>query len=882
MAQATPIPVLLIDDDPVTAAVVRTYLGHQAENYQLSVVEHYEEGITEATAGKHDALIVDDCLDHHTGTQLLASLQQRACQLPIIILTNRRDPTFDRLATELGASEVLTRSELSAGALGRTLRYVLRQRRDQLELEAWRHGIRHLPAGQLAPCMVVAVDGTIEECNSALCAFAGLPYGAVVGHQVSDILGSVLDDMTPSGQWNAELFTGDDEGNRVHCARVALPDGAQIVTIEPTAESTHIFRRLTADPQEANLLRTLIEHLPDQIYIKDRRCRFVLNNPEHLQVLGVSKQEQALGKTDHDFFPRELADLYRNDDRLVIEGGRVVLDRVEQVRTASGAECWVSASKVPLRDDQGAIIGLVGMSRDITGRMDDAAAMAGQQRRIAALVAAAPVILFAFDRDGIFTLAEGKGLAELELDHTDMAGHTVNALFADVPELVELCHRALDGAPVSVDELVVRNRHLTLRMEPIRDELGSVSEVIGVGYDVTREHRVRSQLRLRDEEFLQAQKMEAVGRLAGGVAHDFNNVLTAVLGHGELLRARIGSDTEAQRTLSKILAVARKGAAMTRRLLAFCRRQPIERTAIDFIAVVRATVDVAAPLLGEGIQTALAMPNETIHIVGDEAQLEQVLLNLLVNARDAMGGTGTITVSASAETNPRGNNEVLLAVSDTGCGMDEQTRARCFDPFYTTKSEGKGTGLGLATVRDIVHEAGGSINVDSEPGAGSTFFITLPSLDADEELRVDPSHSSSAAHVAIAIKGHVAVVEDQPDVRTMMAEVLTDYGCTVASYADGAEAWTQLSNDHIACDMVVTDIHMPLMDGIELARRLTEIHPKLPVLFVSGHVDEPDEIPRDRRHRLLTKPFSHARLLQDVGELLALGKQASDGQKGSH
>lgn len=860
MAEVAPIRVLLIDDDPVTAAVVRGYLQANGERYRLSLVERYDLGLDAAMSTEHDVVIIDDCLDHHTGAQLLAGLQQRGCRLPLIVLTNRRDRAFESLVRDLGAAEVLTRSELSASALDRTLRYAHCRRRDADQLRAWARTARAMTSALPSPCALLDPGGRVIECNSALCELLGKAYGEIVGHGAARILaGGAIGADAPPRIWTDTARTDGGE-QQVRCSCQPLPDGGCLLSLEVNADSTRIFRRLTADPDEVSLLRNLMAHLPDQIYLKDRRSRYVLNNPSHLAILGASDQAAVVGKTDHDFFPPDLADAYLADERLVIDGGQVVLDKIERVITTAGEETWVSVSKAPLRDERGRIIGLVGMSRDITDRMDDAQALAEQQRRIAALVGAAPVVLFSFDAKGCYTLCEGAGLSGLGLRPGELVGRSVFEAHPDSPSVRDIARRALDGERVAVEDLAIGERRFSVRLEPTRDDLGQVREVIGVAYDITEQHQIRSELQLRDSEFLQAQKMEAVGRLAGGVTHDFNNVLTAILGHAELLRERLVATRERE-AVDRIAAVARKGSAMTRRLLAFCRRQVVDPRPVDLTQVVRATVELAQPLVGDGVQIQLVLPSSPLVVLGDEVQLEQVLLNLVVNARDAMDGRGRITIAASLEA-----GEILLTVTDTGPGMDAATLARCREPFFTTKGEGTGTGLGLATVGDILGQFGGVLEIQSAPDAGCTIFITLPAIAGTADG--GSTFESSAAHPAMRLPQRVLVAEDQADVRAMLGETLQQLGVEVVECRDGLAAWHLLDTDPAPCDVLISDIHMPGMDGNELGQRVVARHPELPILFISGHVDEPGELPSGPRYRLLAKPFSRRRLVQYLGELM--------------
>jgi len=385
-------------------------------------------------------------------------------------------------------------------------------------------------------------------------------------------------------------------------------------------------------------------------------------------------------------------------------------------------------------------------------------------------------------------------------------------------------HRRKDGSVFRVD---VWSRDTIVDGRPVR-----VSTISDVSERVQLEHELRH-----------AQKMEAVGRLAGGVAHDFNNVLTSIIGYSELLLERLRDDADATADVQDIRRSADRAAALTRQLLAFSRQQVMRIEIVPLHDVVERVRMLLGRVIGEDIELQTQLAPTTWPVRVDPGQVEQVIMNLAVNARDAMPAGGTLLLStqnvtlredasADALTIPAGDYAELL-VRDTGTGMDAITRARVFEPFFTTKPAPEGTGLGLSMVYGIIRQSNGFITVESAPGRGTTFRILLPRAGRATPL-------STAAVRAPAGDGHrtVLVVEDEDAVRRITCRVLERLGYTVVAAADGDEALAIVARGGPVIDLLVTDLLMPRMNGRELAGQLAATFPALRVLFVSGYTDE--------------------------------------------
>jgi two-component system cell cycle sensor histidine kinase/response regulator CckA len=403
-----------------------------------------------------------------------------------------------------------------------------------------------------------------------------------------------------------------------------------------------------------------------------------------------------------------------------------------------------------------------------------------------------------------------------------------------------------------------------------RDPEHQPARLIVVAENITEQRRLEQQYR-------QAQKMEAIGRLAGGVAHDFNNLLTVITGYGEIVLERLSPSDPARALIYEITRAGERAAALTRQLLVFSRRQLVMPRIIDLQSLVADAGNMLRRLIGEDIDLVTTSDPDVWPVKADAGQLEQALLNLAVNARDAMPRGGKLTIETRNlrldETYTRTRPAVtpgayvMLAVSDTGCGMTPDVKAHLFEPFFSTKEAGKGTGLGLATVYGIVNEAGGHIEVYSEPNLGSTFKLFFPRCEDGR-----PSAAKTQPGLAVMPPGDetILLVEDEEAVRVLSRYVLLGCGYRVLEAGHGEEAVRLAEQGGTPIDLLVTDVVMPQLGGRALTDRLRQLHPRLKVLYLSGYTD--DAVVRhgvlEREVAFLQKPFSPAALAQKVRRVL--------------
>ena len=367
-----------------------------------------------------------------------------------------------------------------------------------------------------------------------------------------------------------------------------------------------------------------------------------------------------------------------------------------------------------------------------------------------------------------------------------------------------------------------------------------------------------------DERLMQSQKLEAVGRLAGGIAHEFNNLLTTIIGSSELLSYRLGQDNELRAEVNGIRTATDRAATLVRRLLTFARKQAANPQVVDLREVVQGADRIMASALGEDVELSIDVAAEPCTARVDVGQIEQVLLNLVINARDAMEEGGEVKVRVD-----RQGDQVRMEVADTGTGMTPEVLDRMFEPFFTTKQREYGSGLGLAIVYGIVRQSGGTVAADSVLGQGATFTIQLPFVERPPESEPPPEQEPDESAVPRGVET-ILVVEDDELVRGITVRALRALGYRILLAEDGEDALKVVERHNGKIDLVVTDVAMPRMGGLELAQRLTADNPELKVLFVSGYSEDelPEPVGLAPNHAFLDKPFTASMLARKLREML--------------
>jgi len=632
-----------------------------------------------------------------------------------------------------------------------------------------------------------------------------------------------------------------------------------------------IGRRLATDEleRERQRLAVTLSSIGDAVIATDGGGRVTLMNPVAEALTGWSAAA-ATGRMLGEVFRVESAESGgpAGDPvaRVLLHGAPVALSNHLLLVARDGTRRPIADSGAPIREPGGEVIGVVLVFRDRSAEREAERRLVEGEARYRAVVRSLPLVQWTTDRDGLFTLSEGLGLAMLGLKPGEMVGRTVAEVYRENPGVLGDFQRALAGESFQSEN---RLGPFTFesRWGPIRDEGGTITGVAGVAVDVTARRGLQDQVQ-------RAQKLESVGRLAGGIAHDFNNLLTVVLSCAEVLRedAAAGRAAGAE-DVEQIREAGQRAQELVRQLLAFGRKQVTAPEPTDLSEVVGGNEQMLRRLLGEDVELLVEREPGLWPVLCDRGHIEQVLLNLAVNARDAMPRGGRFTISTrnvpGGEAGDRGSDTVQLEVRDTGSGMSQDVKSHLFEPFFTTKPPGKGTGLGLATVYGLVTQNGGRIQVESEPGSGTAFEIAFPRCSRPSSASREPPATGRFVGSET-----VLVVEDDPLVRGITSRALRGAGYRVLEAGDGREAIEVVGEASGPVDLVVTDVVMPGMSGPTLAEELAARVPRLRVLFVSGYSREamaergvPEAGPG-----FLAKPFTASALLERVRLLLDGGR----------
>lgn len=642
---------------------------------------------------------------------------------------------------------------------------------------------------------------------------------------------------------------------------------------------------------DALLSSDLLEAVPDAIVAVDRDGTILQINSQVQELFGYERDELIGAKVEM-LVPDRLRGEHRQHRARFAEQPktrRMGADLELYGRRRNGIEFPVEISLSPVRVNGKSVV--LSAIRDISDRQRierelrrvseemhrQTAEQLGEYRaRLASIIDSSDDAIIAKTLDGTVT-AWNRG-AERIYGYTaeEMIGKNISTLVpADRPdEISGILAKVSRGESTEHYESVRvtkdgRRLNVSITVSPLRDTSGEIIGASAIARDITAQRRVEDQLR-------QSQKLEAVGRLAGGVAHDFNNVLGIINACAEFLRDRIDAGSESATYIENIRKATERGAALTRQLLAFSRRQVVKPVLLDVNERLKEIIKLLRPLMGDDVEIVVTQRAQSAVIEADPGQLDQIVLNLAVNARDAMPRGGKFVLEtdvvefdqhfADRHQPLAPGKYVMLAVSDTGVGMDQSTLSRIFEPFFTTKEQGKGTGLGLATVYGIAQQAGGHIWVYSEPGHGTTFKLYLPS--AEDKLTAKPPSEDEA--MATRKVGTILLVEDDEIMRSLTRQMLREQGYKVFEATNGKAAlkWAQANNEKI--DLLLTDVVMPAMSGPELAERLAASHPGVKVIYMSGYTGELMEASeRLKRGILLEKPFTRTVLLKTLHETLS-------------
>ncbi len=717
--------------------------------------------------------------------------------------------------------------------------------------------------------------------------------------------------------WEGERLIGETyvpalRGKRAYMAGVAIAlknsDGQITGAIECIRDLSD--RKFMEDKllESERKLSSIIGFLPVPTFVIDTEGEIVAWNHALEEMTGF-KAEDMIGKGNHEYaiaFWGErrpiLVDLVLNQNsEWLSRYGSIhwkgdTLYGEAYVPAMRGKRAFVIASAAVLKDSQGNITGAIECVRDITDRKIAEEELEASQKRLAEIIDFLPDDTFVIDTEGVI----------IAWNHSMEKTCGVSAADALGKKLIDLsCQIYKERRPLLANlvlnkDIDYMSRYKNIRVEgdnligegfaelsngtsmyflataaPLRNPQGQIVAVIEAVRDITALKKAEEERYTLQEKLAEAQRLESIGRLAGGVAHDFNNLLTSILGYAEMLHKALRPlDADKRVMVEQILKAGETASSVTRQLLAFSRKQTLELKKINLNELIINFAKVLRRVIGEDIQLRTVLDSGIGMVKADQAQIEQILLNLVVNARDAMPVGGCLTIeTANVELNEAycsvheslvPGSYVMLSVSDTGLGMDEETRAKIFEPFFTTKVGGKGTGLGLATVYGTVKQHNGHVVVFSEPGKGSTFRVYLPSL-LDEA-----SKPAEKATKVVAQRGTetILLVEDDIPVRRLASRILSSLGYKVIEAVDEDDAG-RICSEVKEINLLLTDVVMPTMNGADLFEKISKIIPGIKVLFMSGYsFDVMIDRGISKDTQILQKPFREEELARKVREIL--------------
>ncbi|MCL4297881.1 MAG: PAS domain S-box protein [Anaerolineae bacterium] len=624
--------------------------------------------------------------------------------------------------------------------------------------------------------------------------------------------------------------------------------------------------------------RTLVHTLPDAIVVTDSDGNITYISPATLHFYDYETENEVLGRNILEWVHVTYHQQALDHLEIVLAGGSIAHKEYLLLKK-DGATFFGEVSASCLKNSQDEVMSIILVMRDISERKQAEEQLLFQ----ANLLQNVSDAIVATDLNFVIT---GWNLAAEALygrPVREVIGQPVHEILqTEIPHVQpEQMRQRLFERGIWKGEVIQKHKdgtalNILASVSLIKDSTGKPMGAVGALRDITERKQAEQAQAKLEEQLRQAQKMESIGRLAGGVAHDFNNLLTVIQGYCGLMQAQIPGESPLLEDLKQIQRAAERATALTRHLLAFSRKQILAPTPLDLNSLVTNLHKMLERLIGEDITLSTVLQPDLWTITADPGQIEQVIMNLAVNARDAMPTGGRLTIETSNvqldENYLRTQLEapsgpcVMLTVTDTGYGMDESTRAQIFEPFFTTKELGKGTGLGLATAYGIIKQSGGDITVYSEPGQGAAFRIYLPA----GETTVNGLPVPQATPVTRGGNETILLVEDEETVRKLARTALEGKGYTILEASDGGAALSLFEQHQGLIDLMVTDVVMPQMSGRELAEQLKVLQPQLKVLFMSGYTD--DAIVR---HGLLTaeveylsKPFSLNSLASKVREVL--------------
>jgi PAS domain S-box-containing protein len=890
-----PLRLLLLEDTPPDAELMLACLKSAGYVLSFDVVDLPSSFREKLRRSEYDVIISDHNLRTWTGFEALEELRKSGKNIPFIVVTGNLG---DETAVEYikrGAADYILKHRLNLLPLA--VGHALKEKAHQDETARLHAEISkgkrewELTFDSVVDAMLILDDQCrVRRANRAASEILGLPFSKLIGRPCYEVLHGLV--QAPSACPHKRLLTtgapqrGDFEEPRLGKIFDATStplrdtDGTFLGCIHVLHDISDRNRAEHALRNSEEQLRLLLNSTAEAIYGLDCEGNCTFCNPACLRLLGYRDPQDLLGRNMHQVmhhtqedgapYLAETCQIY-----LAFREGKAAHIVDEVLWRADGTSFPSEYWSYPI-EKEGKLVGSVVTFLDISERKQAEAALRESEEKYREFIENATFGIFRSTPQGdlldvnpalVSMLGYGskEELLSLNLDR-DIYENSADRIMAW--KTYQLAGR---GNGIEVNWIRKDHKTIAVRLclSVIRDKKDQIKHFEVIAEDVTEK-------RTLEEQFRQAQKMEAMGRLAGGISHDFNNLLSVVIGYSDLVLGALSEDDPLYKRVEEIKKAGHRAASLTRQLLAFSRKQVLTPKVLDLNTVVAETSKMLLRLLGEDIELITKLSPALDHVKADPAQIEQVVMNLALNARDAMLKGGKLVIeTANAEldgsygqqkhVDVQPGNYVLLTVSDTGTGMDSTTKARIFEPFFTTKERGKGTGLGLATVYGIIRQSNGYIWVYSEVGKGTTFKVYIPRV---KELL---SEIQPAITTLLPLgSGTILLVEDEDSLRELSHRLLEGMGYTVIEAANGADAIRIAGECADRIQLLVTDVVMPGMSGRELAELLVAGHSQMKVLYVSGHTD--DVIMHYAILKpgvaFLQKPFTRDSLAKKIQEVL--------------
>ncbi len=647
-------------------------------------------------------------------------------------------------------------------------------------------------------------------------------------------------------------------------AGIFLIISASVVVIALQRHELDERKRAEHQANEQGQLRKMIfDQAPGGVALAKLDHHIVEVNEAFCRIVGYSRQE-LLRMSFVQFTHPEDVDATVERNNLVAKGSAETIELEKRYIRKDGSTVEVMVRVGLVRDDDGTPRYLVGQVTDITEQRRTQVELIARQKQLAAILTNTPIVLYAVDTRGIFTLSEGAGLAMLHLETAQCVGQSVFDLYANRPDILSDIRRGLSGESTT-SQREINGAIFEMRGSPIHDAEGKISGVIGIALDITPRVQASREREKIERKLLEVQKLESLGVLAGGVAHDFNNLLTTILGNANLIRDDLPAQSPAFVSLNQIEQASHTAANLCQQLLAYAGRRRIDTTSLNLSVLVRETADLLRVSVDAHAALEFELAETLPNVAADPVQVRQVLLNLVLNSAEALGRRdGLIQVSTRVQTldgtwfaEARIGQElttgeyVCLEVKDNGPGLDASTQARVFDPFFSTK--GSGRGLGLAAALGIMRSHHGALRLTTQPGQGASFILCFPIQPKPAPVKIAASAGRNWRG-----SGYVLIVDDEDPVRTVTAQMVAHYGFEVKQASSGQEAIDLARQRGTPFDLVLLDLTMPVMDGFDTFTALRQIYPEQRIVVFSGYSAQ------DARQRFagknltgfLQKPFS--------------------------